>query len=56
MSDNPCRCLFFHPHTKEGREQIKENLKYFKKIGDEDGVFIMEQQLKPCRLQEKEKG
>lgn len=47
-----CHCYFFHPETEERREQIRENLEYFKKIGDHIGVLIMEQQLEPCPSQE----
>lgn len=43
-----CRCIIKHPDNEEERAAIKENLDYFRKIGDSNGILLAIGQLQGC--------
>lgn len=40
VNETQCNHIFRHPQTKEEREQLINDLEYFRKIGDSHGIPI----------------
>ena len=48
MKTKKCRCFIYHPANEEERKVVTDNMDYFRKVGDSQGLLLTLAQLGEC--------